>query len=274
MHKLCLALLATFAAFAYEPQSRVLRICADPNNLPFSNQRQEGFENRIAAVLARETRSTPRVHLVGAAARLYPEHASRRLCDIVMGVPREMDMLLTTAPYYRSTYVFVTRRDRRIHVDSLDSPELRKLRIGVQTVGDDYANTPPAHALAKRGIVQNVHGYSVTADYSQPNPPARIIEAVARSEIDIAIAWGPMAGYFARQQPVALEVTPVSPQKDSPSLPLVYDISMGVRRGETAFKSEIETAIAKHRAEIRKILDDYGVPQVNHFQLGKETVAR
>jgi mxaJ protein len=182
------------------------------------------------------------------------------LCDLYIGVPAATDTMQATAPYYRSTYVFVTRKETP-PIESLESPALRKLRLGVQLIGDDYANTPPAHALARRGIVHNVRGYSVIGDYSRPNPPARIIEAVANGEIDVAVAWGPMAGYFARKQRIALAVRPVRPQADG-ALPFVFDISMGVRRGEVAFRSEIETAIKKHRPAIRRILDEYGVPQL------------
>jgi quinoprotein dehydrogenase-associated probable ABC transporter substrate-binding protein len=245
------------------PEKRKLRVCADPNNLPFSNQKQEGFENRIAEVLARD---------LGAELQ-YTWWAQRRGhirntlgagdCDLLIGVPASLDMVLPTAPYYRSGYVFVYRKEAGFRIDSLDSPLLKKLRIGVQIVGDDYANTPPAHALSRRGIVENIRGYSVIGDYSQPNPPARIIDAVAGGEIDVAIAWGPMAGYFARKQKVPLQVVAVSPQIDRPLLPFVFDISMGVRRGAQEFRKEIEQAIARNRAAVNRILDDYGVPRVS-----------
>jgi mxaJ protein len=241
-------------------EPRVLRVCSDPNNMPFSNQREEGFENRIAAVLAAELRAKLE-YVWWAQRRGYVRNTIKAgLCDLYVGVPAAMETMAVTKPYYRSTYVFVQRRGTP-HVQSLDAPALRKLRIGVQLVGDDYANTPPAHALARRGIVANVRGYSVVGDYAQPDPPSRIIDAVSAGEIDIAVAWGPMAAYFARKQPVPLQVTPVHPRSDG-SLPFVYDISMGVRRGEHEFKSQIEHAIAKHSAEIRHILDEYGVPQL------------
>ncbi len=122
-------------------------------------------------------------------------------CDVVMGLPSSVELAATTRPYYRSTYVFVYRKDRGIAVRSFDDPVLRKLKIGVQMVGDDGYNSPPAHALANRGIIDNIAGYSVYGDYSQPNPPARIVEAVARGDVDLAVVWGPLAGYFAPRQP-------------------------------------------------------------------------
>ena len=170
--------------------------------------------------------------------------------------------MLPTAPYYRSSYVFVYRRDRGLAVRSFDDPVLRRLRIGVQMIGNDYANSPPAHALSRRRIVDNVVGFTVYGDYARPDPPARIVEAVARGEVDLAVVWGPLAGYFARRAAVPLEVVPVSPPIDPPSLPFVYDISMGVRRGDDALRARLDDVLARRRGEIEAILDSYGVPRV------------
>jgi mxaJ protein len=240
---------------------RVLRVCADPNNLPFSNQREEGFENRMARLLGTELN-----------ARLeYTWFAQRRgfirntlradLCDVVMGVPTSFELVLPTRPYYRSTYVFVTRPDGP-RVRSFDDPVLRTARVGVQLIGDDGTNTPPAHALTRRGIVRNVSGYTVYGDYREPNPPARIIDAVARGDIDVAVAWGPLAGYFADRGAEQLRIVPVSPQIDLPYLPFVFDISMGVRRADVALRDELDRALVKRRPEIDAILDEYHVPRV------------
>jgi mxaJ protein len=141
-------------------------------------------------------------------------------------------MLATTRPYYRSSYVFVTREDRALNFVSLDDPRLRTVRIGVPMIGDDAANAPPAHALSRRGIVDNVVGFMVCGDYREPNPPARLIEAVARGDIDVALAWGPVAGYFAPRQSVPLAIEPVFPLIDGPTLPMIFDISMGLRKIE------------------------------------------
>lgn len=165
-------------------------------------------------------------------------------------------------PYYRSTYVFVTRKDSGLKLASLNDAALRRVKIGVQVIGDDGANAPPAHALANRGIVQNVRGYTVYGDYAEDSPPARIIDAVENRDVDVAIVWGPLAGYFVKQRNATLELTPLSPPIDSPSLPFVYDISLGVRRGEKAFKSELEAALKRRRAEVERILDDYGIPRI------------
>jgi len=240
----------------------VLRVCADPNNLPFSNDRGQGFENRIAVLVARD---------LGADLR-YTWWAQRRgfvrntigagQCDVLVGAPVHYERVLTTAPYYRSSYVFVSRQDRRLGVRSFDDPALRHLHIGVQMIGDDYANSPPAHALARRGIVQNVAGYMVYGDYAQPNPPARIVEAVGRGEIDLAVVWGPLAGYFARRSPVPLDLVPVAPAVDPPALPLAFDIAMGVRRGDVALRARLDDVLRRRRGEIDGILAAYGVPRV------------
>jgi ABC-type amino acid transport substrate-binding protein len=177
-----------------------------------------------------------------------------------VGVPAGFELTAVTQPYYRSSYVFVSRRDRGIHVRSFDDPLLRRLTVGVQLVGDDYANAPPAHALARRGIVENVRGFNVQGDYRQASPPARIVDAVAAGDVDIAIAWGPLAGYFASREPVPLDVMPVSPQTDPPALPLAFDISMGVRRGDKALRDTLNAILTRRRASIDSLLIAYGVP--------------
>src|SRR4051794_16790009 len=188
--------------------ARELRVCADPNNLPFSNQRGEGFENEIVDIVARELNAT--VSYVWWAQRrgFIRNTLKAGLCDLVPGTPANLEMLRTTTPYYRSSYVFVTRKDGP-DIASFNDPRLRDLRIGVQLIGDDGANSPPVQALGRRGIVGHLIGYPVYGDYSVPNPPARIVEAVARGDIDVAVVWGPLAGYFAARQAVPLELTPV-----------------------------------------------------------------
>jgi mxaJ protein len=262
---IALALLAAACSgktSAPAPAARELRVCADPNNLPYSNRKLEGFENRLAEMAARDLDA--RVSYTW-----WPQHRGfirntlkAGKCDVLMGLPSSVELALTTRPYYRSSYVFVYRRDRGIAVGSFDDPVLRKLRIGVQMIGDDGTNSPPAHALANRGIVDNVVGYSVYGDYSQPNPPARIVEAVAKGEVDVAVVWGPLAGYFAPRQKVALALVPVSPQIDRPFLPFVFDMSMGVRRGDDGLRAELESFLERRQPEIDALLDRYGIPRV------------
>jgi mxaJ protein len=234
---------------------RVLRVCADPDNLPYSNRQQQGFENKIADLVARDLHARVSYTWWPQRRGMVRNTLKAGVCDCLIGVPGNFDLASSTQPYYRSSYVFVTRKDRALSIASLDDPQLRKLKIGVQMIGNDHMNSPPAHALAKRGIIDNVEGYLV---YDGP----AIVDAVARGDVDVAIVWGPQAGYFAKQQKVALAMTPVTPQIDLPFLPFVFDIAMGVRRGDTKLHEELDRVIEHRHAEIEKILDQYGVPRV------------
>ena len=244
------------------PADAPLRVCADPNNLPFSNDRGQGFENRIAELLARDLQKKVEYTWWAQRRGFVRNTLKAGSCDVIIGVPTGLGMVLATAPYYRSTYVFVTRQDRRINVRSFDDPILRRVRIGVQLIGDDGTNSPPAHALSNRGIISNVKGYTVYGDYTKDSPPSRIIDAVARGEVDVAVAWGPMAGYWAKRSPVALRLVDVEPQIDLPFLPFVFDIGMGVRRGDTTFRASLQSVLTRRRPDIQRILNEYGVPQI------------
>jgi mxaJ protein len=239
-----------------------LRVCADPNNLPFSNQREEGFENKIAALLAQDLRDDLS-YTWWAQRRGFVRHTLKAgLCDVIMGVPANYEMVETTRPYYRSSYVFVTRKDDALDIASFDDPQLRTLRIGVQMIGDDASNTPPAHALARRGVVENVRGFMIYGDYNSPEPTAPIIDAVATGEIDVAIAWGPQAGYFAAREPVPLSLKPVKPWLDGPRLPMAFDISAGVQRGNGALRTALDSALIRNKAGVDRLLHSYEVPLV------------
>lgn len=247
-------------AVAAPASARELRVCADPNNLPFSNDQRQGFENEIAELIAKD---------LGAEVR-YVWWAQRRgnirntlqagECDLIPGIATGMEMAATTRPYYRSTYVFVSRAGSGLNIDSFDDPRLRKVKVGVQLVGDDFANTPPAHALADRGIVENVRGYMLYGDYALPTPPERIVKAVADGEVDVAVVWGPLAGYFASREATPLTLTPLAPQAGTSRFPMAFDISMGVRRSDKALLAEVDQALARNKAAIDAILSRYGVP--------------
>jgi mxaJ protein len=172
-------------------------------------------------------------------------------------------MALTTAPYYRSTYVFLYRTDRGLDIRSFDDPKLRDLKIGIQLVGDEGSTTPAGLALARRGLANNVVGYTVYGDYRQDSPPARVVEAVANGEVDLAVVWGPLAGYFATKQPVPLAVVPVSPAVEPPGLPFAFDISVGVKKGDKQLRDELNDILARRRSDISRILDEYGVPRAD-----------
>jgi quinoprotein dehydrogenase-associated probable ABC transporter substrate-binding protein len=251
--------LATNASAAPEGE---LRICADPNNLPFSNSAEAGFENRLATMVAQ--------HLGKQVS--YTWWAQRRgfirntlkagQCDIVMGVPSGYDLAETTKPYYASTYVFVTRKDQHLNLASLLDPRLGHLTIGVHLIGDGGNNPPPAQALGEEGIVDNVRGYSIYGDYRKPDPPARLIEAVAHDDIDVAAAWGPLGGYFAKHADVPLEVTPIRDGERFAPQQFQFAISMGVRKGDHALRDQLNAFIDTHRNDIATLLRRYGVPLV------------
>jgi mxaJ protein len=252
----------TLVPAAVTNEERVLRIAADPNNLPFSNDKLEGFENKIAEIIAKDLGA--RMQWVWRAQRrgFFRETLKENIADVVMGAPAGFERALTTKPYYRSTYVFVTRGRRGLKVDSFDDPALRTLRLGVHLIGDDGANTPPAHALAVRGIVTNVVGYTIYGDYAEPNPPARLIEAVASGEVDVAGVWGPFGGYFSKISQIPLNVFPVRLDTESPSMPMSFGISVAVRRGQQTLRDEIQEVLTRRKTEIDGVLDDYGLPRV------------
>lgn len=259
---LILALAVLAAPICAPAAPRELRVCADPNNLPFSKEDGSGFENRIVELVAKDLGATVR----------YTWWAQRRgnvrntigagECDVVPGVASGVEMLSTTRPYYRSSYVFVARAGSPwARVASFDDATLRDARIGVQLVGDDGANTPPAHALARRGLYANIQGFTVYGDYDAPAPQRPILDAVARGDVDLALVWGPTAGYFAKSAAAALHLAPVSPWLDGAE-PMVFDVSMGVRREDRALRRELDDALQRNAAAIARILDDYGVPRV------------
>ena len=239
---------------------RHLVACADPNNLPFSNAKGEGFENKLAEMIAADLHATLG-YVWWAQRRGYVRNTlGERKCDFWPGVASTVEMVATSRPYYRSTYVFVTRAREPLGGLTLDDPRLRRLRIGVQMVGNDASNTPPAHALARRGIVANVHGYMLYGDYNRPNPPAEVVRAVERGEVDVALVWGPLAGFFARSSPLPLRLEPVTPWLDAMQWPMQYDVSVGVRKDDAALLREVDGVLARRAGDIAALLRRYGVP--------------
>jgi len=254
--KLAPALLLLLAGCTARAAPEPLRVCADPNNMPFSNQRGEGFENKLVDLVAAEL-GRPVEYTWWAQRRgNVRETLNAGRCDLIPGVASGLEMLSTTEPYYASTYVAVTR-EGEAPVTSFDDPRLRTMRIGVQMIGDDFSNTPPAHALSRRGIVGNVRGFMVYGDYADANPQARIVRAVADGEVDVAFVWGPVGGYFARRQDRPLHVEPIRASREDR---LAFAIAMGTRRGDDSLKSRTEQALAQRRADIERLLASYDIP--------------
>ncbi|HET9445437.1 MAG TPA: substrate-binding domain-containing protein [Steroidobacteraceae bacterium] len=240
-------------------QARELKVCADPNNLPFSNRREQGFENKLVQLVARQLNADVKYVWWAQRRGNVRETLKAGRCDLIPGVASDLETLATTRPYYRSSYVFVTRTADKLELHGFDDPRLRTLTIGVQMVGDDFTNTPPAHALARRGIIDNVRGYMLYGDYAQEAPARTIIDDVARRRLDVAIVWGPLGGYFARQSKPGLHVQAVSPLLDGPMLPMAFDISMGVRKEDQALRRELDDALAKQAVGVEALLHAYGI---------------
>jgi quinoprotein dehydrogenase-associated probable ABC transporter substrate-binding protein len=240
---------------------KTLRVCADPNNLPYSNEQQQGFENRIADLIAKDFGMQVNYVWFRQGEKFFKRTLNRGVCDIVMGVPAGFDEAATTKPYYRSTYVFITRRGDHLKIDSLDDPRLHSLKIGVHILGDATDNTPPVSALISRGIVKNLVGYSIFGNLNEKDPPADVIRALEEGKVDVAIVWGPLGGYFSRNSPVPLEITPITADARHPDLPFQFDIGIGVRERDAGWRDLLNQELDRRHADIEQILQTYGIPQ-------------
>jgi mxaJ protein len=234
-----------------------LRVCADPDNLPYSRADESGFENRIARLVADDLHAHLTYAWMPLRRGFVRKTLGAHLCDVFIGVPTDFERVLTTRPYYRSSYEFVTRDADG--VASFDDPRLASARIGVQLIGNDLAATPPGHALALRGATRNVTGYTVFGD----GPAAqRMVEALAHGTLDAALIWGPQAGYFAAHSGVAMRLTPARAPAELAAMPFEFSISMGVRRGDHALHDALDAVIERRRSDIDAILAAYAVPRV------------
>jgi mxaJ protein len=249
---------------------KVLRVCADPDNLPFSNRNGEGFDNKIAELLAKEMGDSL-AYVWWPQRRGFVRNTLRaRDCDLLIGVPGGFDPVLETKPYYRSTYYLVYPTDRRLGLTSLDDSALKHLRIGVNLIGEDYTHTPPVHALLKRGISSNVTGFS--SFYGEEHHAGEIIEALGKGDIDVAIAWGPLAGFFAKRSPIPLTLVPL-PDDSTSGLPFAFDIGVGVRRADKDLRAELDAALDRRRSDVARILREYGVPTVGRSPTADKAAA-
>ncbi|MET0069219.1 MAG: substrate-binding domain-containing protein [Candidatus Thiodiazotropha sp.] len=229
-----------------------LTVCGDPNHLPFSNKEMEGFENKIAQLIADDLDRTLRYHWWPQTIGFVRNTLRVRLCDLVMGVTSVNELLQNTNPYYRSVYTLVYRKDAGLDIRSLDNPALKQLRLGV------VAGTPPATLLTRYGLMAQVHPYQRTVDTRLFSPATRAIEDVAKGNIDLAVIWGPIAGYAATRQKVPLTVIPLPAKVDS--VPLAFNVSMGIRRRETNWKHQLNLELEKLAPRIEQILLDYNIP--------------
>jgi mxaJ protein len=256
------ALFASVGFGASTAEARKLRVCADPNNLPYSKKDGSGFENKIAEIVADEMGAELTYYWLPERRSFLKETIRAGHCDVVMGVPAAMKSLETTRPYYRSSYVFVQKADQPT-IKSYDDPALKDLRIGVQLIGEDGTNTPPVHDLAQRGIVDNIQGYMVYGDATSDTPLSPVVDAVADGDVDVAVVWGPIAGYYAKQQPVELKLTPILIDPTLPVLQMTYGMSMATRPLDTDLHADLEEALRHTQDEIDAVLAEYGVPRID-----------
>jgi mxaJ protein len=235
----------------------VLRVCNDPDNLPFSNQKGEGFENKIAQLIATEWKSKLE-YVWYPVRRGYFRILNGMYCDLIIQAPGGLDMAGTTDPYYRSGYVFVTRADGKLaDIQSLADPRLKKARIGVTLLPSDE-QLPPTMALSHYGVIGNLRGYQ--GMYNDENRPEDVINAVAKDEVDVAIVWGPLAGFFAKQSPVPLRLHPLGERDSLADVPFRYDIAMAVRRRDRELRDSLQKVLREKAPEIQAILKEYNIP--------------
>jgi mxaJ protein len=238
----------------------VLRVCADPDNLPFSNQKGEGYENKIADLIADAWHSRVEYAWWPIRRGYFARALNGRYCDVALTAPSMLDMVAVTRPYFRSAYAIVYRKDSGLNIKALDDPALKKLRIGVNLLNSDAENTPPAMALSYHGVVGTLVGFA-TFYSDSGDRPEDIINAVVNRKIDLAVVWGPLAGYFVKRSPVPLEMNLV--QSDSMSgIPFAFSMSIGVRRRDRELRDSLQLVLDDKRPQIDAILRDYGIPML------------
>jgi quinoprotein dehydrogenase-associated probable ABC transporter substrate-binding protein len=226
--------------------------------MPAADDKLEGFDDKIAALMAKDLGDSVTYSWWPTRRGFIRNTLSASDCDVVFGVPKGYDLVSPTKSYYRSAYVAVTRRDRHLKITSLDDTVLKSLKIGVTLIGDNYTNTPPAQALGTRGINQNVVGF--TSFYNVDHRPGDIIDAVAKGQIDVALAWGPLAGYYAKHSAVPLDLTVLPDTDRATGFPFAYELTLGVRRADRGLRDTLNALIDRHRSDIDAVLRDYGVP--------------
>jgi quinoprotein dehydrogenase-associated probable ABC transporter substrate-binding protein len=252
----CVAILAALPAAAQAPAGvggarSELRICADPSNLPFSNEQGEGFENKIAQLLGRDLSLPVKTFWIPQVIGFVRNGLMAGRCDLVMGTAAGDEMMQTTTPYYYTGYMLVFRADKPLAAD-LDDPALKSLHIGI------VSGTPPSDLLVRHGLMANARPYALTVDTRYESPAHQMLLDIAAGTVDAGMLWGPFAGYYIKHDKLPLAMVQLL---DEPGMPrLAYHIAMGVRYNEPDWRRRINDAIAKNRDEIAGILRDYGVP--------------
>ena len=254
----CLGLVAFVAASSAqgaEPTSAAfLRVCADPDNMPFSDAKGEGFENKLAELIAGKLDARLEYSWFPEATGYVPNTMGRDACDLVMGYAQGTGLIEDTNPYYYTSYVLIYRADdgSLAGVDSLSDPRLKDKAIGY------FARTPPASILALHGLVGGAKPFEVHADDSASQAAIEMIGQIASGKLDAGLLWGPVGGYYAERADVPLKLVPLVKEKAGPTT--IYGITMGVRPNEPQWKHTINKLIADNQGEINVILEGYSVP--------------
>jgi len=239
-----------------------LKVCAEANNLPFSNDKGEGFENKIAVLLAKDLKRSVAYTWQRQGEGFIRQTLGTAACDVVIGVPAQLEGVRVTKPYYRSIYAIVTRKADHLDLRTYDDPAWRNLKIGLHTVGSDGSNSPPAHALGLHNLGSQVVGYTMWGSDGESAPQGDVVKAVADGSIDVAIVWGPFAGYFAKPFGKSLVVRPAPTESALPYQPFAWDIAAAVKRDDEALQVKLDDSLQRQSAKIQRILKNYGVPVV------------
>lgn len=231
------------------------RVCADKDNLPYSNDKMEGFENKIAELIAQDLGKQVKYQFWYDRMGFIRNTLNARRCDVIIGTVAGNDMMLTSKPYYRSGYVFVYKKSSGFNIKDWDSPDLHKGKIGV------VGQTPPSRPIADKGLMENSRPYRLTRDLNLPS--SFMIDDLVKGDIDIAIIWGPIGGYYAKKTAEELVVVPV-PEYEQENVhgKEYWNISVGVRKKDKDRMAQIQDVLERRKADIDKILDDYGIPHV------------
>jgi quinoprotein dehydrogenase-associated probable ABC transporter substrate-binding protein len=253
----CLALIQPDGSAAQEVPDvvarDVLRVCADPHNMPFSNRKGQGFENRIAEILADELKVPLRYYWLAQGPGFIANTLGSKLCDVVMGYAAGADPVQHTNPYYRSVYVLLIKPGAGLDgLDRLSDPRLRGKRLGV------IAATPPADHLLEEGLLATAKSYALLVDRSTETPAEDMIADLVAGRIDGALLWGPIGGDLARRSSEPLTVIPLLHERERP--PLSYRITFGIRHNEQDWKRGLNQAIRKRQVDFDRVLIDFGVP--------------
>ena len=232
---------------------KVLRVCADPRNLPFSNEKGEGFENKLGELFAEKLQKKLDYMYFPQATGFVRMTLAAHRCDVIMGFPQGDDLVQGTNPYYRTAYALVAKQGSGLDdVATLEDARLKDKRIGI------VAGTPPATNMAVAGLMANARPYPLMIDTRFDSSSAAMIKDLMSGEIDAGVLWGPMAGYFAKQASPPLHVTPLVKETSGPRL--AFRIGMGVRPADQNWKRQLNRLIQENQPAINKILLDFGVP--------------